>query len=310
MKTTVVCGLLGSGKTTFIRNRLQNNSEKTVVLVNDFGKAGIDGEIFSADGIESVELPSGCVCCTLKFDLITSITKIVKEFSPEHLVIEPSGIASPVGVLEALESAGVKTYSVIGIVDVTEFVELYESGMYGRFFEDQVRNADVILVNKTDLAGEETILAAEKLVQSVNPGAILFRTKNAVLSAELPAAGHRSGIYSSGSHLAYETVSLRVGSGVELGRIEDLFDGLALGRFGLVARAKALVQTDAGPFRFDLASARVDAAVFPSAVADGRIVVIGRDLDRTALHAAAGSAFPGFTLDQGGRECGTPAAPV
>ena len=95
MKTTVVCGLLGSGKTTFIRNFVNGRSEKTVVLVNDFAKAGIDVEIFSAGGIESVELPRGCVCCTLKLDLITTIQRIVEQFSPEHLLIEPSGVASP-----------------------------------------------------------------------------------------------------------------------------------------------------------------------------------------------------------------------
>ena len=77
MKTTIVCGLLGSGKTTFIKNHIKHAAEKTVVLVNDFGAAGIDGEIFSASGIESVELPSGCVCCTLKLDLITTIKKVI-----------------------------------------------------------------------------------------------------------------------------------------------------------------------------------------------------------------------------------------
>src|SRR5512137_3196746 len=106
MKTTIVCGLLGSGKTTFIQNFLRDSQEKAVVLVNDFGQAGIDGEIFSAGGIESVELPSGCVCCTLKFDLITTIQRIVRQFSPERLLIEPSGVASLSGVLDALESAG------------------------------------------------------------------------------------------------------------------------------------------------------------------------------------------------------------
>ncbi len=135
MKTTVVCGLLGAGKTTFIRNFLKHESVKTVVLVNDFGTAGIDGEIFSAGGLESVELPSGCVCCTLKFDLITTIKKIIRKFVPEHLVIEPSGVASPSGVLEALESTGIKVVTVVGIIDAVEFTELLKSGMYGSFFE-------------------------------------------------------------------------------------------------------------------------------------------------------------------------------
>ena len=186
MKTTVVCGLLGAGKTAFIRNFVTGRPEKTVVLVNDFGKAGIDGEIFSADGIESVELPSGCVCCTLKFDLITTIQRIMKRFSPEHLLIEPSGVASPSGVLEALESAGVGRTTVIGIVDATEVTELYESGMYGSFFEDQIVNSDIILVNKTDLTDESAIAAAERLIGSVNPLAVLLRTMKAVISIPLP----------------------------------------------------------------------------------------------------------------------------
>jgi G3E family GTPase len=76
MKTTIVCGLLGSGKTTFIQYVVRTSKEKVVVLVNDFGRAGIDGEILSSGGIDCIELPSGCVCCTLKFDLITTIEKI------------------------------------------------------------------------------------------------------------------------------------------------------------------------------------------------------------------------------------------
>src|SRR5512143_2531639 len=127
MNTTVVCGLLGSGKTTFIRNHVRGLTGRVVVLVNDFGAAGIDGEIFSAGGIEAIELPSGCVCCTLRFDLITTIKKIAKEFAPGHLVIEPSGVASPSAVLEALEVAGVSPASVVGIVDAAEFLELHDS---------------------------------------------------------------------------------------------------------------------------------------------------------------------------------------
>ena len=82
MKTTIVCGLLGSGKTTYIQNFLRHNTEKAVVLVNDFGSAGIDGEIFSGSGIESVELQGGCVCCSLKTDLITAIENIIATFAP------------------------------------------------------------------------------------------------------------------------------------------------------------------------------------------------------------------------------------
>src|SRR5512139_968435 len=131
MKTTVVCGMLGSGKTTFITQFAKHLQGRAVVLVNDFGRAGIDGEIFSAGGIESVELPSGCVCCTLKFDLITTVRKIIGNLAPEHLLIEPSGVAAPSGVLEALETLPVGQVTVVCIVDATEFLELSDADAFG-----------------------------------------------------------------------------------------------------------------------------------------------------------------------------------
>jgi G3E family GTPase len=283
MKTTVVCGLLGSGKTTFIKSFLKRGKERTVVLVNDFGAAGIDGEIFSAGGIESVELPSGCVCCTLKFDLITTIQRIVKQFAPEHLVIEPSGVASPSGVLEALESAGIGAASVIGIVDAVEFTELYESGMYGSFFQDQVVNSDLIMVNKTDLADEPTIAAAERLITAINPRAILFRTKNAMIDIPLPEAPHHREIRPSACHFHFETLSLTINSKPSFSLFTAFFHDLAKGRFGSVARAKALVHTVEGPYRFDSTYSKVDAVPFEQDIRNSRLVVIGEGLDGAGI---------------------------
>jgi G3E family GTPase len=289
MKTTVVCGLLGSGKTTFIRNFVKGRTEKTVVLVNDFGAAGIDGEIFTADGIESVELPSGCVCCTLKFDLITTIGKIVKEFAPEHLMIEPSGVASPSGVLEALESAHAGPATVVGIVDATEFIELYESGMYGSFFEDQISLADVVLVNKIDLAGEEATGAVVQRIASINPRAILFRTVRAELHEPLPGASSSArSMGSSRAHFDFATLSIRLPQGLDFDSFLKRMDRLAAGEFGTVVRAKALVQTDKGPFRFDVVFGRTDSAPFEQDVREGRIVIIGKDLDAQVLQQLFG----------------------
>jgi G3E family GTPase len=286
MKTTVVCGLLGSGKTTFITNFVTNRSEKIVVLVNDFGKAGIDGEIFSAGGIESVELSSGCVCCTLKFDLITTIQRIVKQFQPGHLLIEPSGVASPSGVLEALESAGIGSASAIGIADATEFTELYESGMYGSFFEDQIRNSDIILVNKTDLADEYTIIAAEQLIGSINPLAVLLRTVNAVVNIPLPDAPLQRDIHSSGCHLHFETLSFKLARGADLAMVRKLLDDISRGRFGSVARSKALIDTSKGPYRFDSTFRKVDIVRFDKVIEESRLVVIGEKLNAAEIQQA------------------------
>ncbi len=284
MKTTVVCGLLGSGKTTFIRNFVQQGSEKTVVLVNDFGAAGIDGEIFSAEGIESVELPSGCVCCTLKFDLITTIDRIIREFAPEHLMIEPSGVASPSGVLEALESTGIRAVTVVGIIDAVEFVELQESGMYGSFFADQVALADVILVNKTDLATEATIGETMKRIESMNPRAVLFRTKNAEILEPLPAASKGVREKSNGQgHVHLGTMTIRPQRVLDLVLFTKDMEDLARGKFGTVARAKALVRTEQGPYRFDIVFGKMDYVPFDKDIEDSRIVIIGQGLDAEGI---------------------------
>jgi G3E family GTPase len=284
MKTTVVCGLLGSGKTTFIRNVVKHGSEKTVVLVNDFGATGIDGEIFSAGGIESVELPSGCVCCTLKFDLITTIEKIVREFAPEHLVIEPSGVASPSGVLEALESAGIKTVTVVGIIDVVEFIELFDSGMYGSFFEDQVSLADVILVNKTDLASESSIVETINRIESINPRAVLFRTKNAEIRESLPdVPAHARARGDGHGHFQFNTMTIRPQRISDLAVLTSGLGDLAQGKYGTVVRAKALVRTEQGPYRFDIVYGKMDCVPFEKDVEDSRIVIIGEGLDAVGI---------------------------
>ncbi len=287
MKTTIVCGLLGSGKTTFIQNFLRDNPEKAVVLVNDFGKAGIDGEIFSASGIESIELPSGCVCCTLKTDLITTIEKIIATFAPEHLIIEPSGIASPSGVLEALDLLRITPVMVIGIVDVTEFIDLYEAEIYGSFFQDQVANSDVILINKTDLADEEKITKTLILIEEINPRAITFSTVQATLKGPVPdlLTGQRS-IQRHASHLHFDTGSFRLGRTVGFSFYKRFFEDMKEGVYGNIVRAKSLVCTDQGPFRFDLSYGTIDAVPLASSPVDSRLVIIGEHLEKEALSRA------------------------
>lgn len=281
MKTTIVCGMLGSGKTTFIQHIAQHIKGKTVVLVNDFGTAGIDGEIFSANGIESIELPSGCVCCTLRFDLISSIEKIGETFVPEHLLIEPSGIASPSGVLEALDTLKIGPVTVVSIVDSTEFLDLNHEDAFGRFFEDQITNSDIVLVNKTDLVDKDIAERTVQIVEQMNPNAIVFSTVNCSVNSTLPGVfGAERIINRTAPHFQFETISFKLGGNLDHEWLSDFFQDMSIGRYGDIVRAKALVNTLQGSYQFDLAFTNIKSVPFEKAVTRSRLVIIGNGLKR------------------------------
>jgi len=308
VKTTVVCGVLGAGKTTFLRNVLANGAEKAVVLVNDFGELGVDGEILSAGGVDTIQLRSGCVCCTLRTDLVAALRRVLDEFRPQHLLIEPSGVATPSGVLEALATFKLSPVSVVGIVDATDFVKLYEAQIYGQFFEDQITNSDIVLVNKTDLVPAETVERTVGLVSRLNERALVVPTVMARLDADLPAGGRVEVRHLSDHSLPLEAISLRLPNPIELAGCEALFHRLAAGDLGAVRRAKALVQTPSGPHRLDLSSGRVDVERFSADVRESRLVIIGEGLSEPAIREAAGldrrqqEPIPTLTLPLKGRE--------
>ncbi|UCE79497.1 MAG: GTP-binding protein [Nitrospiraceae bacterium] len=284
MDITIVSGLLGAGKTTFIHHNMKHCKGKTVVLVNDFGDAGIDGEVLSSEGIESVELPSGCICCTLKDDLISTIKKIQDDFRPDHLIIEPSGIASPSGVLDTLRAMHIKGETVVGIVDSSEFPHLYESRMYGPYVEDQIRNSDIILINKIDLAEMHMIEKTITIIEQMNPEALLFRTVHSAIDRPMLHVFEKERIIAKdGSFFSFDTFSLFIPDTRSFDSFNRFFQDVAEGTFGSVVRAKALVQTDQGPYRFDLSYGHTGIMPFAGPIAESRVVLIGSHIKKETL---------------------------
>lgn len=284
MDITIVCGLLGAGKTTFIHHSVQPRNGKTIVLVNDFGDAGIDGDVLLSEGIESVEIPSGCICCTLKDDLMSTIRSIQDSFRPEHLVIEPSGIASPSAVLDTLRAMHLDRETVVGIVDASEFAQLYESHMYGPYMEDQIRNSDIILINKIDLAEKHIIEKTITIIEQMNPEALLFRTVHSAIDRPMPHISAKERIIAKGgSFLDFDTFSLFLPDIVSFDSFKRFFQDVADGTYGSVIRAKALVQTDSGPYRFDLSCGHRRIMPFACSIAEGRVVFIGSHMEKETL---------------------------
>lgn len=173
MIVDIVFGFLGAGKTTFITRVLQEwgRREKIVVLVNEFGEVGIDGDLLTGRGGNVVEMPSGCICCTLQADFRTQMLDISRAIQPERVIIEPTGVATISQVRSIIEAQlfekTIREINNILIADATGFMGLYKSNRH--FVESQVENASIVLLNKCDKADKINAMVTRSAVSAINP---------------------------------------------------------------------------------------------------------------------------------------------
>ncbi len=169
----VVSGFLGAGKTTFLRARLAAAGPKTVVLVNDFAAVGVDGSLLRERGADVVELPNGCICCSLRSDLAAQLATVVADFSPERVLIEPSGVADLASLIGVLNQPKLKplvrSLGVTTVLDAGAFLRDY--ARMPAHLDAQARLASVLVVNKTDLATPATLRAVQTTLRTLNPSA-------------------------------------------------------------------------------------------------------------------------------------------
>jgi putative photosynthetic complex assembly protein 2 len=190
----VVAGFLGAGKTTYLRRVLSAPSDgRTVVLVNDFGAIGVDGTLLANRGAEVVELPNGCICCSLRGDLARQIGEAVKRWAPTRLLIEPSGVADLAALLAALEhpiiKSQVRRLHVRTIVDAGAF--LRDFAVMGDQFETQVRLAPTLVLNKADLASPTELRVLAETLRGINPSGEILLAAYGVVSGG-PLAAHQN----------------------------------------------------------------------------------------------------------------------
>ncbi|MGB7920170.1 MAG: GTP-binding protein [Desulfobacterales bacterium] len=173
MIVDIVFGFLGAGKTTFITRILEGwgSKEKTVVLVNEFGEVGIDGELLAAKGGNVVEMPSGCICCTLQADFRSQMLDITRTIGPERVIIEPTGVATIAQVKSIIAAQlfedTIREINDILIADATGFMGLYKANRH--FVESQVENADVVLLNKCDKVDKTKAMVTRSAISAINP---------------------------------------------------------------------------------------------------------------------------------------------
>ncbi len=180
-KIDIISGFLGAGKTTLIKKLLKEAlaGTKVVLIENEFGEIGIDGGFLKEAGIEITEMNSGCICCSLVGDFETSLKQVMEQYSPERILIEPSGVGKLSDVMRAIQNIAdadenMELNSAVTVVDVSK-AKVYIKN-FGEFFINQIENAGTIILTRTDKADQAKIEAAVELIRQHNDKATIITT--------------------------------------------------------------------------------------------------------------------------------------
>ncbi len=317
-KIDIFSGFLGAGKTTLIRKLIAEGykNEKLVLIENEFGEIAIDGGFLKDAGVQITEMNSGCICCTLVGDFTKALKKVMEEYAPDRIIIEPSGVGKLSDVAHAVEQVeGTHIGAKVTVVDAGK-CRMYMRN-FGEFFNDQVENADLIVMSRTDTASAEKILAATELLKQLNAKAGLISTPWDKLSGEqIVEAMEHNALHEELEHMEHEhhhehehdhehhhehdhdhehhhhhhADEVFTSWGMETPRkfTESALRGILSAledeaKYGVILRAKGIVDAEDGDWLyFDYVPGEVDIRRGGAAVT-GRFCVIGSKLNEQAL---------------------------
>ncbi len=178
IKVDIISGFLGAGKTTLIKKLFENSfkKEKIALIENEFGEIGIDGTFLKDSGIEIKEINSGCICCSLVGNFEKSLQELIEKYSPDRIIIEPSGVGKLSEVVKAVEGVkeDIKLNILCTVVDGGKCKMYFKN--FGEFYVDQISEANTIVVSKTDKLSEEKVIEACEFIKQYNPTATLITT--------------------------------------------------------------------------------------------------------------------------------------
>ncbi|MBV9128641.1 MAG: GTP-binding protein [Verrucomicrobia bacterium] len=176
---SVLTGFLGAGKTTLLNYILREQREhKFALIINEIGKIGIDGQLVESAQDEVIEMSNGCICCTVRKDLVQSLQRLIKRGGFDYILIETTGIADPGPIAQTFVnipqlSRFVQLDSIITVVDAEQILQQVKEIEVAK---DQIALADFVLLNKTDLVDEATLGRVGELIRKLNPHTRIVRT--------------------------------------------------------------------------------------------------------------------------------------
>ncbi|MDD6022807.1 MAG: GTP-binding protein [Oscillospiraceae bacterium] len=178
-KIDIFSGFLGAGKTTLIKKLLQEvyAGQKIVLIENEFGEIGIDGGFLQEADIQITEMNSGCICCSLVGDFGEALKKVMEEYHPDRILIEPSGVGKLSDVAQAVEKAETDEMEIgcmVAVADATK-CKIYMKN-FGEFYNNQIENAGTIILSRTDGMKEDKLQTAVSMLREKNPNAVIVTT--------------------------------------------------------------------------------------------------------------------------------------
>lgn len=179
-KIDIISGFLGAGKTTLIKKLIQEafQGEKLMLIENEFGEIGIDGGFLNNSGIEITEMNSGCICCSLVGDFGVALKEAIAKYSPERIIIEPSGVGKLSDVIKAVEKVkdevDIQLNSFVTVVDGIKCKMYMEN--FGEFFNNQIENANTIILSRSQKLSEEKLESCVSQIRKHNETAAIVTT--------------------------------------------------------------------------------------------------------------------------------------
>ncbi len=180
-KIDIISGFLGAGKTTLIKKLIAESfaGKKVVLIENEFGEIGIDGGFLKEAGIEITEMNSGCICCSLVGDFKTSLKQVIEQYSPDRIIIEPSGVGKLSDVAKAVEKVNeveeaVTINSMVAVIDGKK-AKMYMKN-FGEFFNNQIESAGTVIISRSQDMSQEKLDEAMALIREHNKEAVIITT--------------------------------------------------------------------------------------------------------------------------------------
>jgi len=250
LPVTILTGFLGTGKTTLLNRLLRvNHGMRLAVLVNDFGAINIDARLIDYLDEDSISLTNGCVCCSMRGNLVTSTLAVLERPQPpEHLVVEASGIADPIGVAGAFRTSALRRRTrVNGIITLVDAEQAQNPRLDRQLIHDQIRSADVVVLNKVDLVDAPRRAELAGWIRSLAPGTRVVEAVDAEVPFEVVMGIDSQGARrlvdgSDGRHLQFGTWSYSTEHPLAYRSVRAALEGLPAEIFrakGILALADA-----------------------------------------------------------------------